>query len=360
MTPSIEEALNKQKEIEEAKKAEEGDKEVELEGVGLEDDETAEEESQKDEEKGTDDTSEEDGADSSDEEKKKPQRKSRAKDRIHQLLQEKKELQERLKKEAEDREALRQQYEEATTASKTAEKERLEKDLEQAQNDVAAIKQQMKRALQEDDTDEYIELNEKLNRRIVDTQVLTARKAKFSIPEKTTQDTKSEVQKTTQQAPAQLPDEMQRWISQNDWFLFPANEKEVLRKNKVIRTATILDREGYSPSDPEYYQELNKRAGLAQKDTSVVELDEDEEFVEDDADDVKEETSNKSTKTTSKKPSVSGGTQTPNNLNISTKDGKTRVRLTQDQRATARRLGLSDEQYAKTLVEYEKEQRLMK
>jgi hypothetical protein len=203
-------------------------------------------------------------------------------------------------------------------------------------NQIAALKGNLRAAIEDGDIDKQIELNAQMADLNVDLRVTEAKldKASRNVQQETSQNT------ATQQSMPDLPQEMQYFIEENPWVVQPEN-REDRKKIMFLREATQdLLKDGYSEFDADFYEELEAML--------------EEKFGQTDGDDVEYETEDntssskqtlkakKNKKNTRKRPksSVSGASTPPTSK-------KNKVTLTRDERALARRMNLTDEQYAK-------------
>jgi hypothetical protein len=302
---------------------------LEIEHTDEEEDEI-EEESNEDEESEDDDVEESD--DDEDEkpaekvEKRETKRKSRAQERIRQLVAEKKEAQAKA-------DALAAEYAEFKKNSNSTNKSNLEARKELVTNQVDAAKLNLKRAIEDGDVDAQVNYNANLQQLYLDQRVIEAQVSR--VPAEVEQ--KEEQPAKQANAPLDLsvlPDEMQYWLEDNEWAITPTNREERRKVTALREISDELIKDGYLESDGEFYDELDER--MSKKFGKS----------EDDDVDLKNKDSSSRTETAEKKPTkkskkqtVSGSSRTP-----SSKSGK--VSLSPSERATAKKMGISEERYA--------------
>ena len=106
-------------------------------------------------------------------------------------------------------------------------------------------------AHQEGDADKILKAQEFLNDAQNDLKSVGATKQQFKEPEVQTQ----QVQQPQQQYQQPIPDpKAQKWAENNDWF-----GEDRVRTAAALAIDGELKEEGFSPSEDEYYQEIDKR-----------------------------------------------------------------------------------------------------
>lgn len=277
-------------------------------------------------EAGQEDESEDDEQDESDvkaDSKQEVERKSRAQDRIRQLVA--------AKKAADDeKEKLRAELEELRANSMSVRKQSLTSQESLIEQQIETTKRELKRAIEDGDVEAQLTHSEKLADLKVDKRIVSAQANK--IPEK------QETQTRTQTRNEDIPEEMHYWIQENEWFLKPQTREERKKQRLVVELGAELVKDGYSEHDPEFYDELEARLQKS--------------FAKSGSDDVvlnKETDSSSARKTSKPAVQVSGASRAP----VTTRrNGK--VALTPEERTIARRLNLSENDYALSKVKKEK------
>lgn len=179
-----------------------------------------------------------------------------------------------------------------------------------------AIKNELKLAIDRDDVDKQTELQQQLAKLAADQQKLEYVKTQRETDKKET-----EVKQPKAQSQAQQPvdPKAQSWANENTWF--GADEPMTLTAFSIHKQ--LIESEGYDASSDEYYAELDRRIR--------------KEFPQ-----KFESTETKTNGRTT--PPVGGATRG------SQRAKQTKVRLTNSEVAIARKLGITNEQYARQKV----------
>lgn len=267
-----------------------------------------------------------------DDDGEKPKRKSRAQERIRELNAKYRKEQEERERMASEMEELRKKLKETETRSKSSERKYIEDSLSSIDDSINTMKAQIRQARENGDYDTDTDLSVALQEKLVQKQILQAKKQKFeseSVSEDTPQKAETSQKQTTNN---QLPEATRSWVQKNDWFLYPSSPEEEFKRNRTIRLGTTLEQEGYDPRDEDYYEELDRR--LAQQGSDVVEYDEDatEKAKTPSESGTKASDSSQNTR---KQPVVSGGSRNPQQSSGGAGKKSTRVRLTAEQRKMA-------------------------
>jgi len=254
-------------------------------------------------------------------EDKKEKRKSRAQERIRQLVQEKKDLEAKLRQEQEEKDKISKE----TSVTK---KESLSSQERMIDSSIENTRRELRRAIEDGDVELQLELNDKLQDLKVDKRIVSAQASKFKDVD---EDKKENTQKQPQQI--QIPEEMQYWLEENTWAINPTSREERKKIALVREISNELIKEGYAETEADFYEELDdqlkKRFGKSGKDG--VESKEDK--------DSSSRTEN-AQQDSKKSATVSGSSKTP-----ASRKGK--VVLTPEERRMAKRLGVPEDRYAR-------------
>jgi hypothetical protein len=244
-------------------------------------------------------------------------KKSRAQERIRQLVAKEKAARDALAAKeaelAELREAANAQRKESATTQQTLIK-----------NQMDAVKDALRRAHEEDDHDKVVDLQEKLNTLQIDKRIVDAQAAK---PAVTKPAAKAAATADTEELD-NLPEEMQYWVKANKWAVNPQTQEDRVKVRAVRRISRELSEEGFVESEGDFYDELDARLEKA--------------FASEGGNGV--QYSNKDTRSSSsdvnkRKSPVSTTSRTPASR-------RTRIALSPEEREMAERLGLDPKQYA--------------
>ncbi len=252
-------------------------------------------------------------------EKKSEEHISRSAKRIQELLQEKKQLK------AELLEAKRQKFE-TEKSSIVAEKEKLE-------TLIKSKKLELKKVFDENDKDKELDIQEDIIKARVKLEAIEAYSRKQ--PEKY-------IEEPEVKEKPELPEHAEVWISSNkEWF-----NKDTSKTKAAIAVNNALLVEGFDPNSEKFYKEVDKRLKDWYPKLFKKEEDESSQVDNDEQDDVEyKKSSQKRTETSSKvRQIVSGGSRSPN---------KKFVKLSRDEQEMARRMGLTNKEYAEEKVKFE-------
>ena len=181
-----------------------------------------------------------------------------------------------------------------------------------------AIKNELKLAIDRDDVDKQTELQQQLAKLAADQQKLEYVKTQRETDKKETEVKQPEAQ-AQPQAQQPVDHKAQSWANENTWF--GADEPMTLTAFSIHKQ--LIESEGYDASSDEYYAELDRRIR--------------KEFPQ-----KFESTETKTNGRTT--PPVGGATRG------SQRAKQTKVRLTNSEVAIARKLGITNEQYARQKV----------
>jgi hypothetical protein len=259
---------------------------------------------------------------------KEVKRKSRAKERIQQLVQERNERDIEL-------ESLRKEMEELKRNSVSSKKESFSTQKQLLDSQIDVTKKALAKAIEDGNAGDQLELSDRLSDLKVDSRIVSAQLDR--------QEKELEYEKATdedaKQAPiTQLPEEMRYWIEDNPWVMNPSSREERKKIRALQKVSQELIQEGYSEADPEFYDELDKELEkeFGKSGQDGVSLD------NKDLDTSSSQTENapkqKKSKSSNRSP-VSGAAATP-----ASKSNK--VSLTAQERALAKRMGISEARYA--------------
>lgn len=196
-----------------------------------------------------DEAEEDDGAEEQKAREKDTARKSRAKDRIQQLVKEREaEKAARLKAEQELM-ALKQ-------SSTLTKKENLGAQIKLMDSQISSLQRELKSAKEDADTDRELEILDKLDNLRLDKRIAEAQESKLSVEDAkptNTQETKDE------QAQIEIPQEMKYWLEENEWAVRPSNRQERKKVQFIRSLSRELIKEGYSEFEPDFYDEVDAR-----------------------------------------------------------------------------------------------------
>lgn len=266
------------------------------------------------------------------EDEESPERKSRAQERIRQLVAARKQAEEEAAK-------YRQELETVKTGTNAVRKQSLTAQENLIDQQLESVKVALKRAIEDGDVESQLALSEKMQDLKVDKRILSAQANKIQdtsdVEDKKTNTTTTTARRVTNE---DIPEEMKYWIAENKWFLNPETREERKKQRLVMQIGDDLVKDGYTEYEPDFYDELEKRLKKS--------------FAKSGEDDVvlDKETTSSSTRRTSKPAvQVSGASRAPV---TNRKTG--RVALTPEERQIARRLNLSEQEYALNKVKREK------
>lgn len=297
---------------------------------------TKEEDEKSDQEEGSeDDTSTEDEDTVEKTSGDRVARKSRAQERIRKLVKERNDDRTRYQLELQKMQERLNAVEE--TSFKT-QKESVTSQNTLIDQQINSVKAQLKRATEDADHEAVVDLTERLADLKVDKRIIDAQAKK--LPEKV--EKKVEVQQrqpSQEDVMSQLPDEMRYYIEDNPWVLNPETREERRKVAAIRQLSNELVNDGYSEAEPDFYDELDKRLAkkFGKSTSDDVEYNERDESSDSRRTDVKEK------EVVRKQPHISGASRSP-----SSSKNRGRVHLSREERDTARKLNLSEEQYARS------------
>ena len=179
------------------------------------------------------------------------------------------------------------------------------------------LKQHLKRANDVGDTDAQFEANKRLATLATQRERLDYVKAEQARRAAQQQQPAQPEQAAQQQQPAQPPDpKAEAWAEKNEWF----GEDEPMTITALYMHKQMTEQEGYDPQSDEYYAEVDKR--------------------------LRAEFPHKFENAPKKKsgPRVAGASRS------NTSGNKTSVKLTPSQVAISKKLGITEKQYAQSLL----------
>ncbi|QDP65026.1 MAG: hypothetical protein Unbinned4834contig1000_62 [Prokaryotic dsDNA virus sp.] len=179
------------------------------------------------------------------------------------------------------------------------------------------LKQHLKRANDVGDTDAQFEANKRLATLATQRERLDYVKAEQARRAAQQQQPAQPEQAAQQQQPAQPPDpKAEAWAEKNDWF----GVDEPMTITALYMHKQMTEQEGYDPQSDEYYAEVDKR--------------------------LRAEFPHKFENAPKKKsgPRVAGASRS------NTSGNKTSVKLTPSQVAISKKLGITEKQYAQSLL----------
>ena len=180
--------------------------------------------------------------DETEEDPKEEVRKSRAQDRIQQLVTKEKAAKAELEL---ARQKIRELEEGMTSKTRTA----AETQKTLIDNQISVVKDSLRRAKEDGDVDKELDLQEKLSNLQVDKRIVEAQVSK--IPAKT-EAKAAEVEHT-------LPEEMKYWLEDNAWALKPSSDEDRRKIRAIRKISSDLTNEGYLDSEADFYSELDDR-----------------------------------------------------------------------------------------------------
>lgn len=309
--------------------AQEGWTTIDLDGL-----DDIEDEAEQEDEKGGDIKSDkdkhidEDDRDPAELDKVEDKRKSRAQDRIRQLVAEKKQVEASAAAKLAEMEAKLAELE---AKSHTNQKTSIESQKNMIESQIDLTKDSLRKAMEDGDADKILELNEKLSDLKMDKRITDAQLNK--IPAVTAPQEK----KTTPEKQAlSIPEEMQYFLDENPWVLEPKTREDRKKRIALKEISDSLIADGYSEDDAEFYdaleEELEKRFSSTDEDDVDYENKKNTSDRSSAAKDVKSASRNRS-------PVSSSKSRTP-----VSKRGQ--VRLSPEERHLAEKLNLTEKQYA--------------
>jgi len=255
-------------------------------------------------------------------------RKSRAQERIRNLVAERKKVEEEAGKTIAQ---LKAELEELKTREAQTKKTSFESQKTLIDNQISLTKDALRKALEEGDNDRILELHDKLADLKVDKRIAEAQSSKTVVPRKTE---KQETQKAVAK-PADIPEEMAAFLDDNPWVLAPQSREERRKVFALREISNALIKEGYAEDEPDFYDELEARL--------------EKQFGSDESDDVdytnkqdkKADRASSSKDVKQRRTSPVGSSKSPPPASR-----RGQVRLSPEERATAHKLNLTEQQYA--------------
>lgn len=295
--------------------------------IDLDEDHDGMEDVENDDVENDEDDSDEDDSEDEKKQDKEGGRKSRAQDRIRQLVAERKALEEAKNKEIEE---LRKQMEQFQNSESSSKKEALENQKSLIDNQVEMIKDGLKRAYEDGDHEKILELQDQLSDLKLNQKIIANQQQKLNIAKPKTEEKQTEAKQTETQKQIQMPDEMQYWLEENPWALKPETREDRKKVRAVRRLSAELYEEGYDETSPEFYEELDKalEKEFGKSGQDDVEYDEDTTKGRPSSEDVKK-----------RKGPVSGNSRTPARR-------RDRVYVSPEEKAIAKRLNIPEDRYA--------------
>jgi len=259
----------------------------------------------------------EDDADDEDEDEKPTQRKSRAQDRIQQLVAKEKETARELAEWKAKAAALEEQ-------SFNKQKEFAETHKASIANQITSVKASLRRAREDDDLDAVMDLEEKLDNLRLDQRVVAAQASKVAPPA-----AKAKDEPEDKQTEATLPEEMRYWLEDNSWALKPKTDEDRKKVRAIRRLSKELLEEGYNEAESDFYSEIDSRLEKL--------------FASEGGDGVKY----KNKDTDSSSTDAKGRTKSPVSTSSRTPASRrTRVNLSPEERSIADKLNMDPKRYA--------------
>jgi hypothetical protein len=211
-------------------------------------------------------------------------------------------------------------------------KSMVENSIKTLKDQKSLLKRQLVQAQQDDDHEAAIELQEKLSETSVNLMAFESWK-----PEEITEK-EIEIKEDVFDS---APDTVKEWANKNTWFRNPTTPEEKLKQSEAVRYSDELVKAGYSVESKEFFKKIDshlKSKGLA----SEVE------------NDVKSKKKSSKSSTRRKKKKISQTVQSASRTPASRKQSRKRkVTLNDDQKHIAEVMGLTELEYAQSLLEVE-------
>jgi hypothetical protein len=204
-------------------------------------------------------------------------------------------------------------------------------------DNLKGIKKQMLQARESDNNEEYIELQERLNKTQMDLVALESWK-----PEEIEEPKEDKTPKT--KSLEEAPQSVRDWANKNTWFKNPATPEDRKRQREAVTYSETLIMEGYDIESPEFFKMIDDRLvklGLAKEDKTSV----------------KSKSKDKDSSEGRKKAKISQTVQGASRTPASRKKSKNKVTLTPEQQKIAELYGMTHLEYAKELLEIEKSEK---
>jgi hypothetical protein len=173
-----------------------------------------------------------------------------AQKRIRQLVKQRKEREEQIEQLLRDKEELQQTLKEKSTEVYQMNELSLNASEKQLTDKISLARSVYLEAFDEGDKEKVLKAQEALNEAQADLKAVTSAKNRFQKQPKP-----EEVKIPNEVVTESRPDPMaEEWASNNTWF-----GKDNRMTAVALAIDTELKNEGFSPSDPEFYDEINKR-----------------------------------------------------------------------------------------------------
>jgi hypothetical protein len=173
-----------------------------------------------------------------------------AQKRIRQLVKQRKEREEQIEQLIKDKEELQQTLKEKSNEVYQMNELSLNASEKQLTDKISLARSVYLEAFDEGDKEKVLKAQEALNEAQADLKAVTSAKNRFQKQPKP-----EEVQIPNEVVTESRPDPMaEEWASNNTWF-----GKDNRMTAVALAIDTELKNEGFSPSDPEFYDEINKR-----------------------------------------------------------------------------------------------------
>tara|TARA_R100001591_G_scaffold11197_4_gene17610 strand:- start:1111 stop:2007 length:897 start_codon:yes stop_codon:yes gene_type:complete len=179
-----------------------------------------------------------------------------------------------------------------------------------------SLRNKLKEAIDRGDVDKQVEVQAALANLAQDNQRLAYVKHQKEVQAKQLEQIQQTPQQPVQQAPTQPDPKASAWAERNTWF----GQDEPMTLTAFSIHKKLVEEEGYDPTGDEYYNELDSRMRR----------------------DFPHKFGEKTNRTSG--PAVAGANRSGKTSN------KKSVKLTQSQVAIAKKLGITNEQYAKQLL----------
>ena len=177
-----------------------------------------------------------------------------AEKRIRQLIRQRKERDEQIQKLIQQNETLHNKTTQQRNEFSKANKLNLDATEKQLNDKVELARNSYLEAFESQDKEKLLKAQEALNEAQVDLKTLTVTKEQFKDEEPVVTQPK-EIQQPMQPAP---DPRAQDWAANNEWF-----GKDNIMTASALAIDAELKNEGYTPEDPDFYIEIDKRIAAA-------------------------------------------------------------------------------------------------
>ena len=177
-----------------------------------------------------------------------------AQKRIRQLIRQRKERDEQIQKLIQQNETLHNKTTQQRNEFSKANKLNLDATEKQLNDKVELARNSYLEAFESQDKEKLLRAQEALNEAQVDLKTLTVTKEQFKDEEPVVTQPK-EIQQPMQPAP---DPRAQDWAANNEWF-----GKDNIMTASALAIDAELKNEGYTPEDPDFYIEIDKRIAAA-------------------------------------------------------------------------------------------------